>query len=620
VRLTRQLGFWEVFCLAAGAMISSGLFVLPGLAFAQAGPAVILAYALAGVMVIPAMLAKAELSTAMPRSGGSYFFVERSLGALSGTLAGLANWLSIALKAAFALIGIGALAELIWGPQPEWMLKSIAAGVCVLFTLLNILSVKSAGRLQVVMVAGLLVVLGGFVSLGMPQVRHAHLGEFMGKGMRAVLGTAGLVFVSFGGLTKIASVAGEIRKPGRIIPGAMVLAWAVVSALYVAAVFVAVGVLPGENLAGNLAPLSAAAERFAGAPGKVLLAAAGMLAFVTTGNSGILSASRSPLAMSHDGLLPRFFERLTARGKTPYVSILFTSAFMLVVIALLSVKGLVEAASTMMLILFMLVNLAVLIMRGSRIQNYRPLYRMPLVPWLPLAGIGVYGFLIVEMARAMDLLPLATTALFFVAGTLWYALYVRPRTHRESALVYMVRRIVSREMYRSTLEEELKRIALERDEVQEDRFDRLARSAGILDLPGALSADDLFRRAAAALSPRVGMQEAALLELLRAREAQSSTVVEPGLAIPHVIVPGKGVFEMLLVRCRAGVRFPGQDEPVVAAFVLAGSIDERNYHLRALMAIAQIVQEPHFRRRWLAAADAEHLRDLVLLSRRPRQG
>jgi len=619
VKLTRQLGFWEVFCLAAGAMISSGLFVLPGLAFAQAGPAVILAYALAGVMVIPAMLAKAELSTAMPRSGGSYFFIERSLGALSGTLAGLANWLSIALKAAFALIGIGAFAELIWGPQTEWVLKSIAIGVCLLFTVLNILSVKSAGRLQVVMVAGLLVVLAGFVGLGMPQVRHAHLGEFMGKGMRAVLGTAGLVFVSFGGLTKIASVAGEIRKPGRNIPAAMVLAWAVVSALYVAAVFVVVGVLPAGELAGNLTPLSAAAERFAGPAGTVILAAAGMLAFITTGNSGILSASRSPLAMSHDGLLPRFFERLTGRSKTPYVSILFTSGFMVVVIAVLTVKGLVEAASTMMLILFMLVNVAVLIMRGSRIQNYRPLYRMPLVPWLPLAGICVYGFLIVEMARAMDLLPLATTALFFVAGTLWYALYVRPRTHRESALVYMVRRIVSREMYRSTLEDELKRIALERDEVQEDRFDRLARTAGILDLPEALSADELFSRAAAALSPRVGMEEAALLELLRAREAQSSTVVEPGLAIPHVIVPGEGVFEVLLVRCRAGARFPGQDEPVFAAFVLVGSADERNYHLRALMAIAQIVQEPHFRRRWLAAADAEQLRDLVLLSRRSRQ-
>ena len=78
-----------MFSIAAGAMISSGLFVLPGLAFAKSGPAVILAYAIAGVLIIPAMLAKAELATAMPRAGGTYFFIERSLGPLAGTIAGL---------------------------------------------------------------------------------------------------------------------------------------------------------------------------------------------------------------------------------------------------------------------------------------------------------------------------------------------------------------------------------------------------------------------------------------------------------------------------------------------------------------------------------------------------
>ncbi len=92
MKLHRELGFWDVFCIASGAMISSGLFILPGLAYAKAGPAMIIAYALAGLMVIPAMLSKAELATAMPKAGGSYFFVERSLRTWAGTLVGLANW------------------------------------------------------------------------------------------------------------------------------------------------------------------------------------------------------------------------------------------------------------------------------------------------------------------------------------------------------------------------------------------------------------------------------------------------------------------------------------------------------------------------------------------------
>ena len=107
--LKKELGLLHVFSIAAGAMISSGLFVLPGIAFAQAGPAILLSYVLAGLFMIPTMLSKAELATAMPKSGGSYFFIERSLGPLAGTLAGLGAWLSITLKATFALVGIGAL-------------------------------------------------------------------------------------------------------------------------------------------------------------------------------------------------------------------------------------------------------------------------------------------------------------------------------------------------------------------------------------------------------------------------------------------------------------------------------------------------------------------------------
>jgi APA family basic amino acid/polyamine antiporter len=174
-------------------------------------------------------------------------------------------------------------------------------------------------------------------------------------------------------------------------------------------------------------------------------------------------------------------------------------------------------------------------------------------------------------------------------------------------------------MYRSTLEEELKEIALERDEVRHDRFDRIVRNCPILDLPEPVTAEEMFRLAAIELAGRIGVGKDKLLELFRAREAQSSTAVQPGLAIPHVIVEGKGLFEVLLVRCKAGIRFPGVAQPVRTGFVLVGSDDERNFHLRALMAVAHIVQEPGFTERWLEASDAEHLRDIVLLSGRARE-
>lgn len=111
--LRRSLSLGHVFSLSTGAMISSGLFLLPGLASTKGGPSMILAYFIAGLLAIPAMLSVAELSTAMPRSGGAYYFLERALGPAVGTVAGAGTWLSLVLKDAFALVGMSAYLNLI---------------------------------------------------------------------------------------------------------------------------------------------------------------------------------------------------------------------------------------------------------------------------------------------------------------------------------------------------------------------------------------------------------------------------------------------------------------------------------------------------------------------------
>ncbi|GAH42271.1 unnamed protein product, partial [marine sediment metagenome] len=241
--LKKELGLAGVFCIAAGAMISSGLFVLPGIAFAKAGPAMILAYLLAGVLVIPAMLSKAELATAMPKAGGSYFYIERSLGALPGTMAGLANWFSLALKSAFALVGIGAFARLIRPETSEIEIKAIAIAFCVFFGVLNLVGIKHVGRIQVVLVVILLGTLGLYIVLAAPAVKHEHFADFMPQGLGSLLSTAALVFVSYGGLTKVASVAEEIKDPGRNIPLGMFLAFGVVQIIYLLVTFVTTGVV-----------------------------------------------------------------------------------------------------------------------------------------------------------------------------------------------------------------------------------------------------------------------------------------------------------------------------------------------------------------------------------------
>jgi len=184
--------------------------------------------------------------------------------------------------------------------------------------------------------------------------------------------------------------------------------------------------------------------------------------------------------------------------------------------------------------------------------------------------------------------------------------------------MHIVERVTDKAIKTVTLENELRDILIERDNIIEDRFDQLIRDCEILDVKDQQDAEVVLRQAATLLSGRLWLDEYVLFEKFLQREKESSTVIQPGLAIPHIIIEGENKFDVLLVRARGGIRFSHAPDPVKVMFILAGTKDQRNYHLRALMAIAQIVQEKRFEEKWLAARDAEGLRNLILLSTRQR--
>ncbi len=618
-QLRKQLGALDVFAVAAGAMISSGLFVLPAIAFTKAGPAVILSYLFASILIVPSVLSKAELSTAMPRAGGTYFYVERSLGPIWGLFSGLANWFSVALKSAFAVVGMAILIEVVLQMAlpvqlSQWNFKMIAALCCLAFIVLNIISVKHTSRFQILLVGILLAILALFTFFGFGTIEAVRYKEFLEKGWLAVLATSGLVFISFGGLTKVASIAEEVKYPGKNLPLGMILAWFVVTVFYLGVIIIVVGVVDGQELAASLMPISLAASKFMGSAGFAILGLAAIAAFVTTANGGILAASRFPMAMSRDQLLPPLLAHISSRFKTPHVSILLTGGFMIAAIVFLDIEVLVKTASTLMLILFILDNASVVIMRESRIQSYRPKFKSPLYPYIHIFAILAYGALIIDMG----LVPLLITAGFVALSAAWFWLYVYRRVSRASAVMHVVERVTDRELQTVTLENELRDILLERDNIIEDRFDQLIRECVILDIQGEENAEKVFRQASTILAERLGTNEYVLFEKFLYREAEGGTVIQPGFAIPHIVVEGENKFDILLVRAREGINFPHAPDPVRIMFVLAGSKDERNYHLRALMAIAQIAQEKHFEQRWLTARDTQGLRNLILLSTRKR--
>jgi len=613
--LKKKLGFLDVFSISAGAMISSGLFILPGIAFSEAGPGVIFSYFIAGILMIPTVLSKAELTTAMPKAGGTYFFVERSLGSFAGTVAGFSNWFSISLKSAFALIGIGAFTKLFLPDVSYNTIRAVAVFFVIFFTFVNLLSVKTAGRFQVIFVMTLLLILISYCFIGYRFVEPQRYIPFLPYGVKKVISTAGFIFISYAGLTKVSSLGEEISKPGKNVLWGMLSALIIVNIIYILVVDITVGLLPEEILRKTILPLHEGVKVFGGRIGVFALTVAGMLAFITTANAGIMSASRTPFAMSRDGLLPDIFKRISKKG-VPYISIYFTSLFMAFMILVFDLKNLVKFASTLMLLLFLFVNLSLIMMRESKISSYKPQFLSPFYPWLQILSVGFYGFLIIEMGTT----SLISLLIFFFLSLLWYIFYVKKKVMRKSALMYIVERVVlsDKVFVSKTLEEELRDILLERDEITEDRFDSLIRKAEILDIDRKLDYEEFFKIVSSVIEKRTGISKEKAYELLINRERTSSTVIGKNLAVPHIIVDGKSIFEIIIVRSKNGVVFPDNEEVFVSFFIVC-STDERNFYLKSLTAIAQISQDvENFIKEWLKAEGVEDLRNLLLLSSRRR--
>jgi mannitol/fructose-specific phosphotransferase system IIA component (Ntr-type) len=213
----------------------------------------------------------------------------------------------------------------------------------------------------------------------------------------------------------------------------------------------------------------------------------------------------------------------------------------------------------------------------------------------------------------MGRVPLLITGAFIAVSGAWYIFYVRRNVSRASAVMHVVERVTARELKTITLENELRDILMQRDDIIEDRFDELIRECEIIDIQGRMHSDEMFRAVSRLLEPRLDISEYVLFEKFLHRETEGGTVIQPGFAIPHIVVEGENKFDILLVRAADGIDFPHAPDPVNTIFVLAGSQDQRNYHLRALMAIAQIAQEKDFEQRWLAARDTAAIRNLILL-------
>jgi amino acid transporter len=225
-----------------------------------------------------------------------------------------------------------------------------------------------------------------FIADGLLCVDQPRYYPFFTRGFGGLLEATGFVFVSYAGVTKIASVAEEIEDPGWNIPLEILGSVVAMMLVYTFTIFVVVGVAPPEPLTTTLTPMALAAVSFMGEMGDILVAAVAVLALTSMANAGVLS-SRFPLAMSRDNLAPAAFGAIHERLQTPVYAILFTGALLLVLIAFVPVIELAKLASVFKILVFALVNAALIAFRESDLEWYDPEFVAPDYPWLQLGGV-----------------------------------------------------------------------------------------------------------------------------------------------------------------------------------------------------------------------------------------
>ncbi|TYP92192.1 Amino acid transporter [Fodinibius salinus] len=429
-KLERTLGLPTALAIGIGTMVGAGIFVFPGIAAGYAGPAAMLSFALGGIVALLVALPTAELATAMPESGGGYYFISRSFGPLIGMVVGIAQWFGLVFASAFYLVGFGQYTVELFsklGVSLGSPVVLVALASALVLTLINLLGTERAGDLQnsvVMALTSILTVLLGYGLLNTAGLigTSSWPAPFFSEGMWPVFTTTAVIFTSYLGFVQIATVAGEIKEPHKTLPRALAGSVIVVMTLYILTIFVSTSVLPNDRLAelGETA-MVAVSETLVGKIGAYGILGAGLLATLSSANASILSSSRAVYALSKDDFLPSFISNISERFGTPYVALYIVGVPIAAITLFGRVELLAEVASLLHLVIYGFICLSLIKLRQSEPLWFAPTYQVPGGILIPLLG-AIASFGLIAMMRPLSLL-LGTGV---IAGAIaWYYVYAR---------------------------------------------------------------------------------------------------------------------------------------------------------------------------------------------------
>ncbi len=421
-KLKRQLNLLQVIMLGTAGTIAAEIFVLTGHAAGIAGPDAVLAIIIGGVLSLSIALNYCELATTYPVTGGAMTYVKEGFGNnLVMFLVGSLDALSSTFYAALSAVGFAYSLKVFF---PFLPIIPVALIVIIAVGIMHVRGITQVGNLQIALGAFLLLVFSLYVILGLVRPEGFSWGTFQSgralfenrsiwANLGRMLTTVALIYNAYVGFEVIADDAEEIREPHRIIPVGILISLGVTTLVYTLVSFVTIGIIPYQALAGSETALTDAARVFWPGVGVTLMAAAGIVATLTSINSAMLSATREAFTLSRDQVWPRSLSRLS-RWRTPYVSILMIA----VISGLVTIIGLVDFLSFIssagyMFVLFW-ASLAMILLRKKYPDIDRP-FKVPLYPLTPILA-ALSGVLIVAFANPRALLFLGAVIVILSIG------------------------------------------------------------------------------------------------------------------------------------------------------------------------------------------------------------
>jgi basic amino acid/polyamine antiporter, APA family len=453
VRLSREISLLDATMIGVGAMIGAGIFVLIGIAAGVAGPALIIAFVLNGIVALLTAMSYAELGSCYHDAGGGYLWVKEGLPKWNGFLSGWMSWFAHAVACSLYALGFGAYFEHVlreigmvlphWGflsPQ-----KFLAAFAAVLFAYINFRGASETGKIGNIVTTTKIVILFIFVGFGIHMMFgkpdwQSSFNPFFANGVGGVFKAMGLTFIAFQGFEVIAQSSEEIKNPKKNIPRAVFLSLLIVIPIYILVAFTSLGsvqsgtLMPWDYLARQkeLALVEVARHFFFG--GGVMILFGGLISTMSALNATIYSSSRVAFAMGRDRNFPVFFSKVHKKNFTPHWSIMVSVMIVVLIAVSLPIEDVASAADIMFLLLFLQVNMAMIMLRKKRPDLDRG-FSVPLYPYLSIAAILMLLFLAVYMLN-YSMVAWSVTALWIGAGLLVYRGYA---FHREILHVQKVK-------------------------------------------------------------------------------------------------------------------------------------------------------------------------------------